>query len=133
MFHFASLQLLWKVFLVSWSKQSRPSNETDKFARKYKEENLCYIFSLPFLSGLLSLSLKCRPRSSHSRAGLNGSHMIFRKKTRWWGMIYYIGKALASIILVKYALQITFRKYVLCFNYICLGTCVSNCKITCES
>ena len=61
-------------------KQSRPSKETDKFVRKYEEESLCYIFSLPFFSGLLSLSLKCRPRSCHSRAGLNGSHMIFRKK-----------------------------------------------------
>lgn len=60
--------------LVGWSKQSRPSKETDKFLRKYKEESLCYIFSLPFFSGLLSLSLKCRPRSCHSRACLNGSH-----------------------------------------------------------
>ena len=57
-----------------------PSKETDKFVRKYEEERLCYIFSLPFFSGLLSLSLKCRPRSCHSRACLNGSHMIFRKK-----------------------------------------------------
>ena len=65
--------------LVGWSKQSRPSKETDKFVRKYKEESLCYIFSLPFFSGLLSLSLKCRPRSRHSRAGLNGSHDFWKK------------------------------------------------------
>ena len=38
-------------------------------------------------------------------------------------MIYYIGKALASIILVKYALQITCRKYVLWFNYMLKYMC----------
>ena len=63
---------------VGWSKQSRPSKETGKFVRKYKEESV-YIFSLPFFSGLLSLSLKCRPRSRHSRAGLNGSHDFLKK------------------------------------------------------
>ena len=49
------------------------------FVRKYKKESVCYIFSLSFFSGLLSLSLKWKPRSRHSRAGLNGSHDFWKK------------------------------------------------------